>query len=77
MHKGYKCLSKLEIELKQLEKTAVKPAPNRGILLIIVIHVQIRAVTALLCNPRTDALAQGGLRDLASTPDISHIAFPK
>ncbi|XP_025405801.1 uncharacterized protein LOC112680036 isoform X2 [Sipha flava] len=29
MHKGYKCLSKLEIELKQLEKTAVKPAPNR------------------------------------------------
>lgn len=30
MHKGYKCLSKLEIELKQLEKISVKPV-NRGI----------------------------------------------
>lgn len=29
MHKGYKCLSKLEIELKQLEKIVVKPV-NRG-----------------------------------------------
>lgn len=25
MHKGYKCLSKLEIELKQLEVNTVKP----------------------------------------------------
>ncbi|VVC32030.1 Nucleoside phosphorylase domain [Cinara cedri] len=25
MHKGYKCLSRLEIELKQLEKTSIKP----------------------------------------------------
>lgn len=31
MHKGYKCLSKLEIELKQLESTAVKPV-NQGII---------------------------------------------
>jgi len=25
MHKGYKCFSKLEVELKQLEKIAEKP----------------------------------------------------
>lgn len=29
MHKGYKCVSKLEIELKQLEKTAMRPI-NQG-----------------------------------------------
>lgn len=29
MHKSYKCVSKLEIELKQLEKTAVGPV-NQG-----------------------------------------------
>lgn len=31
MHKGYKSLEKLEIELTQLEKTTVKPA-NQGII---------------------------------------------
>jgi len=33
MHKGYKCFSKLEIELKQLETIAVKPVNqvNQGI----------------------------------------------
>jgi len=29
MHKGYKCVSKLEIELKELERTAVRPV-NQG-----------------------------------------------
>lgn len=31
MHKGYKSLAKLEIELTQLEKTTVKPV-NQGII---------------------------------------------
>lgn len=33
MHRGYKSLTKLEIELTQLEKTTVKPV-NQGIILI-------------------------------------------
>lgn len=33
MHKGYKSLAKLEIELTQLEKTTVKPV-NQGIIFI-------------------------------------------
>lgn len=36
MHKGYKCVSKLEIELKQLERTSVKPV-NQGTIIFSVI----------------------------------------
>jgi len=36
MHKGYKCVSKLEIELKQLERTSVKPV-NQGTIFSVII----------------------------------------
>lgn len=38
MHKGYKCLTKLEIELTQLEKIAVKPV-NQGTILYVIISM--------------------------------------